>query len=589
MLFQAEASMLSAIDSISVASYDRAVLQERDAQQFLVEARNRIRVALQDPRNSSRLPRIRRFERQLSQKLRRPRRDNQQEETVQTLIAALRKLADDQRMSARQLAAMSEPQEADKPEGNTGADQPPTEPTNEPTGTPPATTASTETASTETEPATPPPAATPPSDGTTPPDSAPTGEADVPPASPKKSLAQQREELIDRLADTLADTKQIETSIEREPTMTALTKTRIKAAVARMEEASKALESAANPEVVAPLAEESAEMLTELAVQIAALSREELAEQLASARDLASYLADEQRDGMAKWSGEKTDSKAAAGSRGEPDTEARLGVVRTARQLTEQSKTFEDVLSNLAKSDTPEGGETIDKVAELLKSPEMAGLVRRFEEQQRTLEGSVAGAEPRERSPEETRKQLELAETTERAAMTLERLYRAVVMPRIELLRTIQATAIRLENVTNPNGANSNGATAAAKEEAAAAEPGSGWNREVDELLEQAEAMGVGGEAVAVARGGGGGGRTEERSRDSNGQRSMSDRSLTVATSRGRALRVLIEELDRRIQETILADVEQMGTEASPPRYEPHVEEYLKVLARDRGGMRREK
>jgi len=52
---------------------------------------------------------------------------------------------------------------------------------------------------------------------------------------------------------------------------------------------------------------------------------------------------------------------------------------------------------------------------------------------------------------------------------------------------------------------------------------------------------------------------------------------------------VVIEELERRIQETILADVEQLGTEATPPQYEPLVEQYLKILGRDHGDKQAER
>lgn len=575
MLFQAEAAMLSAIDSISVATYDRAVLQERDAQQFLVEARNRIRLALQDPRNSSRLPRVRQFERQLSQKLRRPKRDNEQTETVQTLITALRKLSDDQRMSANQLASLGKPEEAKSP--------------------PPAADGATQKApSTESPPpdasATPTPAekpvptpATPPAEGAAANPEAPSATAESEaPAAKVKSIAEQREEIIDRLADALADARQIETAIDREATMTALAKARIKAAVAKMEQATKQLESQAAPEQAVRPADESADALAELAVQLSAQSKEELAEQLASARDLASYLADEQRASLTSGQPPEGSPETKTSPEGADDVRVKRKRDRAASQLTEQAKTLEDVLANLARSDTPEGGDTIDKVAALTKSPDVAGLVAGFERQQREIESKPASNHQEELSPEDSRERLELAEASERTAMTLERLYRSIVMPRIEVLRTMQASAVRLETAA---AASSSKNEQTGKGDSVETEMSSGWNREVDELLEQAEAVGAGAGNAAASLASGTS-QQNERSREMNNRQGSSVRSPTLSSGRRRALRLLIEQLEQRIQETILADVEQLGTEATPPQYEPHVEQYLKVLARDRNGMK---
>lgn len=543
MLFQAEASMLSAIDSISVASYDRAVLQERDAQQFLVEARNRIRLALQDPRNNARLPRIRRFERQLSQKLRRPRRDRQQEETVQTLITALRKLADDQRATAQQLIALDKAAESDKRPDGDGAKPPaedqPAKPVSQPQG-----------------------------DGTpTPAGEQPAGD------KPAKSLAEQREELIDRMADALADAREIEPVIDREPSMTELAKDRIKAAVARMEAASRSLESGARPGIVSEEAAESADQLDELAVQLFALAREELTEQLASARDLATSLADEQRSALPRF-GSGRDEYATPDTRTTmpPDAGEWRELTKSARRLTEQARTLEDVLTHLSKSDTPEGGDTIDQVSDLLKNPDVSGMTKGFETQARRLEQQAAANGRPQASPEQAKGERELADAADRTAMTLERLYRSLVMPRIELLRTMQANAVRLE-------------TAGGGGEATATENVGGWTREVDELLEQAEAMGVGGEALAAAREGNGASSDQQmqRTHETTATNAETSRSSLLSTSRGRALRVVIEDLERRIQETILADVEQLGTEATPPQYESQVEQYLKILGRVRG------
>ena len=52
LLFQAEGSMLAAVDSLGVSAHDTAVLQEKDAQQYLVEARNKLEQSLNKNNNA---------------------------------------------------------------------------------------------------------------------------------------------------------------------------------------------------------------------------------------------------------------------------------------------------------------------------------------------------------------------------------------------------------------------------------------------------------------------------------------------------------------------------------------------------------
>lgn len=87
--FQAETAMLAAVDSLSVAKWENATLQMRDALKALIEQRDRTRLFIM--KNPQALAQLRQFDRLQAQKLRRPKSDKEEARELirrlETLIA----------------------------------------------------------------------------------------------------------------------------------------------------------------------------------------------------------------------------------------------------------------------------------------------------------------------------------------------------------------------------------------------------------------------------------------------------------------------------------------------------------------------
>jgi hypothetical protein len=101
-LYRAEASMLAAVDSLSVGHFETASVQEKDAQQYLVEGRNQLRILLAKNRSAREL-----FRRANSRLLARLRREMNRDDFTRTLVQRLRSLSREEEQlseSARQLS-----------------------------------------------------------------------------------------------------------------------------------------------------------------------------------------------------------------------------------------------------------------------------------------------------------------------------------------------------------------------------------------------------------------------------------------------------------------------------------------------------
>lgn len=78
LFYQAEAAILQAVDSLSVAKWENATLQMRDALKSLIEQRDRTIEAIRKNPDPARLAQLRAFDRQQAQKLRRPKTDKEE-------------------------------------------------------------------------------------------------------------------------------------------------------------------------------------------------------------------------------------------------------------------------------------------------------------------------------------------------------------------------------------------------------------------------------------------------------------------------------------------------------------------------------
>ncbi|MEX2027843.1 MAG: hypothetical protein WEH44_11090, partial [Pirellulaceae bacterium] len=103
LLYQAEASMLGATDSLSAGNYETAVLQERDAVKYLIEGRNRIQESINKNPNRQQLAQLRAFDRTQRQKLRRPKSD---EEEAKEVAQRLEQLAQEEDFVYKTLAGI---------------------------------------------------------------------------------------------------------------------------------------------------------------------------------------------------------------------------------------------------------------------------------------------------------------------------------------------------------------------------------------------------------------------------------------------------------------------------------------------------
>ena len=89
LFYQAEAAMLQAVDSLSVAKWENATLQMRDALKALIEQRDRTQAFLLKNPDPALLAALRAFDRLQAQKLRRPKTDK---EEARELIRRLEEL-----------------------------------------------------------------------------------------------------------------------------------------------------------------------------------------------------------------------------------------------------------------------------------------------------------------------------------------------------------------------------------------------------------------------------------------------------------------------------------------------------------------
>jgi hypothetical protein len=105
VLFQAEAAMLAAVDSLSIGQNETAVLQEKDAQQRLVEARDKLEVQI--TLNRELAAALRAIDQRLVQKIRRSRNE-EEERRKERIVQRLAQLAMNEAGVAQALASMPE-------------------------------------------------------------------------------------------------------------------------------------------------------------------------------------------------------------------------------------------------------------------------------------------------------------------------------------------------------------------------------------------------------------------------------------------------------------------------------------------------
>ena len=520
VLFQAETSMLGAVDTLTIGEFGSAVLQEKDAHQYLIEARNRLLVQLA---NNAQLRRaLMQFNQRMRQKL---RRNRQQQNVAQSLVRRLQQLASNQQQTSSQALAA-----AMAMNGSGGARSGSAEPANAGTDStdPPRAVEdeSTESIDADSEPET--------TDGRQP------SEMDIDP-----------EELEERQYAAVEEARDLLDQLDEVPELTNLVRERMEVSTNLADEAAMSF-SQGNVQQAGEQTAETAEQFGELARQVEALVAREISDRIAATRGIASRLADEERELTARLGEPSEDESADDENEMEPSLAAR------ANRVQEGARTLEDVLTALSDIADADAGDAPERVAEIIDEQQITQTV------QRAMSAAERAVE--DEPPPEVAADLEdTAERFELTSSELDRLYRSLVMPRMARLRELERELTATQQGMDPQETEQDVEEFTADLEELIrdledAQAGGASREELFEMVENRKLPAVGQwqkiqEGAAAA--------------------------YTAPDLLRRLLSQTGEELRRQIHELMLADLQADRESPIPPEYEQLVDEYLRVLAAD--------
>jgi hypothetical protein len=259
-------------------------------------------------------------------------------------------------------------------------------------------------------------------------------------------------------------------------------------------------------------------LFSQASKQVAALAAEEVAQQIAAARDLANDVALQTAPGESKQPGTGKGEKGKLPLPGLPDA-------------AEQAKTLKDVMEHIAGQGSEEAADAARKVGALLKQEDLKAAIER-------LEKPGVGNDRAERQ--------DLAERFASLGQKLDRAYRETIAPRLEELARLEREAYELE------------------QRAGAAADSADWRRlrqQAGGFLERLEDARLGNldskELQDGLRGGG---------RGSN--------DLI-----GKGLAAVRAQLVAKLQEFVAGDRFTTGNDAVPPEYRDLVDRYLRALS----------
>jgi hypothetical protein len=480
ILGQAEEAMLSAVDSIQGAKFTNAINQERDALRFLMEARETVQQAL--PRKSSAVrAQARAFDRLQRQKL---RRQNEKAETLPQIAEELARLADEEDEVARTIAASGT--NTTEREGD-GTGKPADPKVKEGAADKP---------------------------GAEKPKEKGPGPAQKPPAKDGKGSEDPAQERQDDIA---ARATVLDKTAATTKGLTGLARKRIGEAAQAANAGADALGQRDRPAARKEV-DRAREKFRLAAKQVAALAAEEVAQQLAAARDIA--------NDVALQTAPADPMKGPGLGNGEADRKMPgLG------DAAEQARTLKDVLDQIAGSGPEEAADSAQKVAALLKQEDLAAAIAR-------LEKPGTGSDRGERQ--------DLAERFAALGQKLDQAHRETIAPRLEEIARLEREANELE------------------QRAGAADDPADWRRlrqRGAEFIERLEAAGLAALADENLRGG-------VRTATLVGK-DLFSRGVAAAHSR----------LTAKLQDVVAGDRFTTGNEAVPPEYRDLVDRYLRALS----------
>ncbi|MCA9062743.1 MAG: hypothetical protein KDA96_06780 [Planctomycetaceae bacterium] len=612
LIFEAHEAMLGAITSLGDGRFDNAVAQERDAIKLLVEGRDVLRILIRKnpPKNRAAL---RAFSRRETQKLRRPKSDQQE---VMELIERLTQLENEERRMSSDLASVmnggsgSGQSQMNGSNGHDGSGSPkdanPLEnnpdDTHKPEPGPKDTTAEpTRNGDAETELA----ASEKNGDAKTNADQSgsKTGEktSDMTDTESDdsetgtghdvaaKSADEIRREVEERQHAAALESRDIEAKMQQIPWITELARERM-AEAAKMAET--AAETLTRGEISGAMEQmkQTEQMLGELRRQAEALLKEEISQQIAAARDLASRLAQQQAQLQSQLNQQaqmnqqansmSPDAPGSSVSQGQgqgqsgdgnglqqaqtlqqPQTPEQMQAAKealadAARRLAETGRTFEDVTRAIANAESEQDQESAAQVGRVRDEQQ---LMKQIEQMQKIVDqiekDDLSGAQAAAG---------EVSQRLEVTAQELEQVHRRLVAPRLAKLMELEAKLMALVEKLN---------------QLETVEDVACWHREAQELLDEIDQNQLGGTAVDQLRelltANGNGSSSEVITRNWNVRNSCfaPPQAYTAATQDVAA------SLQLRIQEIFLGDMESDSGGAVPPEYEHLVERYYEVLS----------
>ena len=565
-LHAAEESMLAAIAALDHGQNARSPGHMSDALRHLIKARNTLRVAIgQDPAASQAM---RNFDRMQAQKIRRPKKDEQEAEEI---AAELEALAQEEDFVYESLGGIliEQQQGEETKSGETAKNAEDADKTPEPAQKKDEAQKSTQ--SSNEQKAAKGSAGQGQSKGKAgdkgePDDDDKTGE---PKTNKRREAIEKQEKIVDRARELEEKLKKLEVASD-------LAKLRMSKAAETAEKASSAL-SRGNTKEATESAKAGAAMLHELARQVKGEIARDVAQELAMARDLADELAAREAE-LSQMPGDSPgtgadqgapDGQSSPGEKGQkgppnkngqgtPGTDGKGGAGRGGwgdltdaerlERLEEAAKTLEHWLKDASLRAE---GESATRIRELLEEKAVTQVVERME---RIGELFLGGQIPTAR-----REANELAKVLELLARQLEVLHRSIVAPEltamVEMDRRVAELTAKLTTITT---------------DAEIAE----WRRLATDLVRDLEKAGLTDAATALVdafeAGGWHWGVGNQHFR-------VAPVGFTIALNSVSAL------LQAKIQNLILKDMASARDEATPPQFKELVERYYEVISKEGG------
>lgn len=424
LLFQAEAAMLGATDSLSASKYDTATLQQRDALKYLIEGRNRLQLFIEKNPKRQLLAQLRQFDRLQQQKLRRPKTDEQEAREV---AERLEELADREDFIYRSLAGIDTTGKAKEENQPAKSSARSTEPTKQPDESPTGkSTGDDDKQAGE--------AGTEQSDKV--------GQQDVPKELDPASAAS-LQDLEDRQLDIALEAREIEKILGRLKGVTDLAKERMMAGAKAAEDAAAALGQRQLPDAQGS-AESAGKLFRELSQQARALLAQEQAERIAAAQRMAAELARQQVDFVDRLSGAESqaggmaqtmkkddnDNPGVGDDRKPSDDPPMAGLGSQAHQIAQKAQTLNDVLGAVSKATDPQDQASAQKVEQIVGSLQLSELIQRLQEL--PLQVSSGELQAARATADDG------AERLEAAAEQLAVLHRSIVAPQVDELAKLE-------------------------------------------------------------------------------------------------------------------------------------------------------